>query len=318
VSAPSLDLADPVAGVPARGFEPAVVVLAVGGRAVCAGALVASDVVLTARHCVVALPGPLACPSLSAPAVPAGSPSAPPVPPWAVTVFTGDDAANSVERAHARSFLLPASDDLCTADVALILLDEAIDDVAPLAVRSTGVATGDRVRTVSLGALPREGSPSSGGGFLKVLRDHVLVTTTSSVAFEVREDPGWLAGGPALEEASGEVLGVASQMPPAGGGAGTGYMRADAFLPLLQSALADSAFGSQGPRTGLLKSLKGPADLGDNCVRGADCAAGACVTLDASRYCSRSCDAHDRCPAHFRCEASDASVLVCVRSRGGL
>jgi hypothetical protein len=265
---------------------------------------VASDVVLTARHCVLALPGPIACPA-------AGSPLARPVPPGAVTVLTGDDAASSAERAHARSFLLPASDDLCTADIALVLLDEAIDDVAPLAVRPTGVASGDRVRTVSLRTPPGEGAPA--GGFLKVLRDHVPVTATSSVAFEVREDSGVLAGGPAVEEASGEVLGVASRMLTACGG-GTGYVRADAFLPLLRSALADSAFGSPGASTGLLKSLKGPADLGDNCARGADCAAGACVTLSASRYCSRNCDAHDRCPAHFRCEASDGPVLVCVRS----
>jgi hypothetical protein len=228
-----------------------------------------------------------------------------------VTVLTGDDLATSVERAHARSILLPAIDDICAADVALILLDEAIDDVAPLAVRRTGAATGDRVRTVSFRAPP--GAGPSAGGFIKVLRDHVLVTTTSSVAFEVREDSGELTGGPALEEASGEVLGVASRRLPTSVSSGTGYMRADAFLSLLESALADSAFGGPGTSAGLLKSLKGPADLGANCAGAADCAAGACVTLGASRYCSRTCDAHDRCPAHFRCEPGGGGVLVCVR-----
>ena len=50
--APVAEVVAPVAGVPDRGSDPAVVAVESAGAVVCAGALVAPDVVLTARHCV--------------------------------------------------------------------------------------------------------------------------------------------------------------------------------------------------------------------------------------------------------------------------
>ena len=51
-SEPSAEICRPVVGARDLGSDPAVVAIDWGGPIVCAGALVAEDVVLTARHCV--------------------------------------------------------------------------------------------------------------------------------------------------------------------------------------------------------------------------------------------------------------------------
>ena len=307
---PVVDLADPIPGVPARGYEPAVVSLDVGGAPRCAGALVASDVVVTARHCVSALRAAVLCPD-------AGSGVAGPLGPGAIAVRVGDDLATASERAHARAVVAPARDDLCDADVAFVLLDEAIDDVAPLAVHATGAASGDRVRTVEFERLvaaeraPRAEPP------IKVLRDHVPVLGTSALELWLREPAGDAAGGPALDEASGDIVGVATRAETSGPVRGVVYARLDAFLPALGAALAESAFGIPSRAAHLLRAHKGPADLGATCVRGADCAAGACVEVDSARYCSRTCGPRDRCPPRYRCEPArtpSRTESVCIKT----
>ncbi len=278
-------LADPVPGVPARGDEPSVVLLGVAGQSFCSGVLVASDVVMTARHCVSALRGPVECPD-------GGSDPAASLQPGVISVRVGDDALTATERGHARAVLVPPADDLCGADLAFVLLDEAIDDVAPLAVRATGAATGDRVRTVGFDMPRADAGPGSGP--VKLLRDHVSVAGTSSLELTTRETSAGLGGGgAALDESSGDVVGIASRVDPTGPAPGSVYVRADAFLPLFEAAIAESAFGLPSRGAHLLKSLKGPADMGANCIRGSDCAAGACVAVDASRYCSRVCGPRD-------------------------
>jgi hypothetical protein len=147
----------------------------------------------------------------------------------------------------------------------------------------------------------------------RLVRDHVPVLGTTSAELLVAEAPcdedG--CGGPALNEASGEIVGIASRSVGSGSGSRNAYTRADAFLDLIQMALAgSSSIAASG--TGLKKATKGPHDMGANCVRGTDCASGACVTLGGQRYCSRSCGSHDACPAHFRCEASKEGERVCI------
>jgi hypothetical protein len=81
-------------------------------------------------------------------------------------------------------------------------------------------------------------------------------------------------------------------------------------LPMIMQALASTVVGTKA--AGALKAKKGAPDMGANCARGSDCAAGACVTVGAQRYCSRPCGAHDGCPAHFRCEQSREGEAVCI------
>ncbi len=296
---PMVNEAVPTPGVRDRGDDPAVVAVDAGGPAVCAGALVAADVVLTARRCVLQGGPAPDCTDADVPAGPARSPAD-------IRVLVGDALATAVERARGAAVVVPGADALCGADVALIVLDAPIDGIRPLAVRPTGAAQGDHVRTVAFRPL------GPGASVEKLVRDHVRVADTTAAEMRVAEACQSVAGGPAIDETTGEIVGVGSHADEpscAGPGAMDVYERADAFYPLVGEALAKSSFaaGKGGQQT-----KKGPIDLGDNCARGSDCAAGVCVSEGDHRYCSRTCDAHDRCPAHFRCHKSSYAAWVCV------
>jgi hypothetical protein len=250
---------------------------------------------VTARHCVSSLAATVECPD-------AGDLDARDVPPATIVVRSGDDAATAAERAHGRAILVSPGEDFCDADIALVLLDSAVEGVAPYALRPTGAATADHVRTVAWvdGAL--------------ILRDHILVEATSPSEIGLHEPTSpFGAGGPALDETNGAIVGIASRAGPAGLDQTT-YVRTDAFVPLFQEAMAESAFGSPSTSEHLLKAHDGPADMGSTCRRGADCAAGECVTVDAARYCSRSCQPRDRCPSTFRCEIARGGGAVCIKT----
>jgi hypothetical protein len=283
--APRVDLSPSLAGVPDRADDPAVVALDIAGRGVvCTGVLLSADVVLTSSGC------------------------APPSP-QGLRVLVGDSIASAVERARGLQVLAPA---LGGSDLALVALDATIDDIAPLAVRATGAATGDHVRTV--------GFTLSG----RIVRDHVPLLGSNEGAFLVEEKACVVGeGAAALDESTGEVLGVLTS------GATTGcapdadreaYARTDVVLPLLAEALA---VDGRSVTKGAQKTKKGPIDMGAGCSLGADCAAGACATYAGAQYCSRTCDAQDRCPAHFKCMGTQPQTqqaqqkqpsMVCVEN----
>jgi hypothetical protein len=156
-----------------------------------------------------------------------------------------------------------------------------------------------------------------GPGPDKLVRDHLAVVDASSAEFSVGEACLAIPGGPAIDETSGEIVGIASR---SGGTNCSGpaavdiYTRTEAFLTTIEQALAKSSF-PQGAGAPTRKERKGPIDLGAFCTRGADCAAGVCVSERNHEYCSRLCDAHDasdRCPTHFLCRKSSQSESVCV------
>jgi hypothetical protein len=301
-TAPDVDVVAPPPGVADRGDDPAVVAIDSGDATLCAGALVAPDVVLTARHCVSAPAGPSPCTG-------PGAASAPPLRvPESLRILLGDDMATALERARGRAIMVPGASSMCGADIALLLLDVAIDDVQPLVVRPTGAAQGDHLRTIGWRLPTREGRAP------KILRDHLLVLGASSSELELAEAVTG-AGGPALDEATAEVLGVFSRSDAEP--ARAVYTRADAFAALIESALAESESAATSTRAS--KNKRGPADLGANCAAGADCAAGVCVSVPAEpevleQYCSRTCGSHDRCPTGFRCQRSQAGVEACVKT----
>lgn len=299
-TAPSADIVAPPPGVPDRGDDPAVVAIDAEGAVPCAGALVAPDVVLAARHCVSLPVAPSACPADD------GGPAPPLRAAGSLRILVGDDTGTATLRARGRDLLVPGAASMCGADIALILLDVPIDDVQPLVVRPTGAAQGDHLRTVGW-RLPLEG-----GRAPKILRDHLLVVDASSNELELEEiaNPG---GGPALDEDTAEVLGIFSRR--ADDPSRAVYTRADAFVGLLESALAASESASASSR-GLRKPKKGAADMGANCAAGADCAAGVCVSVAGGlgQYCSRGCGTYDKCPTHFRCQRSQSGSQVCTGS----
>ena len=306
---PSVDLAEPVVGVPDGDNDPAVVAIDVGGSSLCAGVLLAADVVLTAWHCAAVSAASFQCPRAAALT---GDPAPALVSPSSLRVLVGADVASAVERARARAIVVPGGLDPCANDVAVLLLDQSIDDVESVSVGPAGAAQGAHIRTVGF----QPGGPD--GVVTRFVREHVPVVATSTAQFDADESPCAAGcGGPALDETTGEVVGVASRWVSGNGGAVAFdmYTGAAAFLGLVGSALAQStAAPVSAARAALQKATKGPTDMGASCDRGSDCAAGACVTDGDQRYCTRGCSAADACPTHFRCEKTAQGPEVCVAS----
>jgi hypothetical protein len=290
---PSVDVALPLRGIRDPGADPAVVLLDLGVDGLCSGALLASDVVLTARSCIALHTSGWQCPA-QGPQVTRNRDLS------TLRVLVGEDAASAVERARGRAVLAPSGETLCGADIAVLLLDSTIDDIAPLVAHPTGAAVGDHVRSVSY------------GGGHKLVRDHVPIAAASSGEIELDEGPcDGTPGGPAIDESSGEVVGILSRSGPACNDR-RGYdvdTRTDVFAALIDDALAE---GARSHAAHQAKQKKGPVDLGASCAQGSDCAAGACVEFGGSRYCTRSCSPDDRCPSKTRCMGTQEESTVCV------
>ncbi len=123
--------------------------------------------------------------------------------------------------------------------IAIIVLDQAVKMAKPLPVRTHGVAQGDRVRAVGFG---RTGDHGAAG--TKLVREHVRVLSVTAAELTVGEATcQGDSGGPALDESTGEVVGVVSRGGPSCEGAGVHniYTRVDAFSWLVEEAFAKVA-----------------------------------------------------------------------------
>jgi hypothetical protein len=319
----SADNVEVVQGIPDRDRDPAVVAIDIGGTALCTGSLIARNVVLTARHCVARTVENIECPA-SAPQVGADHT------PSSLHILVGDDASVAREVARGKDIVAPKGWSLCDADIALIVLDRAVEGIAPLPVRRAGVALGDHVRAVGYG---REGDGAPAG--IKLLRDHVKVVETGDFEFTVGEATcQGDSGGPAIDESSGEIVGVVSRGGPTCDGADVHniYTRADVYLPLIEQAIRSAGQpGNDQPgsdddadagihaiadagktKDAGAKPQKPANDMGGACRSGKDCAAGVCVREHGKQYCSRACGAGDRCPTHFGCQRATGGAQVCV------
>lgn len=213
----------------------------------CSGALVAPNLVLTARHCV----------SRAVTATPScdargrshnGDHLAEDVDPASIAIFTGSHVRPDVDAPVARAVrtLRPSGQVLCDSDVAFLVLDRPILGAPVLSMRlHAPVETGDVVVPVGFG-----GGPLNIVGH-KVARSKSVVLATGPIAnaatgavlgpreFEVdRATCRGDSGGPAIDVMTGEIVGVVSR-----GGSCTAhgnhvYTRVDAYSRLANAAFA--------------------------------------------------------------------------------
>jgi hypothetical protein len=303
---PSSDLLDTPAqtsaavvhGAPDHGRHPGVVALLVtdgGSSLLCSGALVAQSVVLTARHCVAHLRSEsMSCPA-SSPQVGATRD------PRSIAVVSGDDADASPLLARGAEIVTTPGSSLCEEDIALVRLDRAVTGIAPIPIgrRRTPLRDG-RIVAVGYGQSAR-----GVGAGLRRFRIDVPIVDVSAHEFVVGESTcSGDSGGPALDEDSGEILGVVSRgnVQCAGIDAHNVYTRVSPFL---------DAIDRLAPPTG--STPKPPAtDMGDSCTVGVSCSSGVCVLENGKGYCSRQCGGADgRCPSGYRCGPSNAGTEVC-------
>ena len=211
----------------------------------CSGALVAPNLIVTARHCV----------SRAVTATPScdargrshnGDHLAEDVDPSSIAIYTGSHVRPDVDVPVARAVrtLHPTGQVLCDADVAFLVLDRPIANAAVLTMRlHSPVETGDVIMPVGFG-----GGVQNVVG-LKVARakSTILATGPSANAatgavlgpreFEVdRATCRGDSGGPAIDVITGEIVGIVSR---GGSCSATGnhvYTRVDAYKRLAQAA----------------------------------------------------------------------------------
>jgi hypothetical protein len=277
----TVDVSPIVAGVPDRGRDPAVVAVSVEQTRVCSGTVIASNVVLTSKSCVTIV-NDVSCPS-------DGHQVASHLEPASLAILAGDDVTSASVVAHGLEVVTTESSFICDHDIAAIILDTNLD-IAPIKLSKVIPEVGKPLRTV--------GFDTNG---TKLLREYVRIVALSSSEFEVGEatcDGDF--GGPALDDTSGQLMGVMARSGSVCDGEGVHnvYTRTDVYLTLVESALAEGV--AQGGVT-IKAAGKPDSDMGASCTQATDCSTGVCV--EAS-YCSHACDSLDRCPTGFKCTAA--------------
>jgi hypothetical protein len=242
-----------------------VVALRVGAGSsfeLCTGALVAPNVVLTARHCVTKnTTTSVSCDengrSANGPHV-VGDEA-----PTTIGVFTGSAPSFAKKPAAlGRAIVAPQGEYLCDADIALVVLDRALA-VTPLAVRLENKAqVGETIRTVGYGQNDKNAPIGTRfrRGDVKVLGQGQGLSASKTPLgpreFEVGKSIcQGDSGGPAISEATGAVIGVVSRGGKCDEDFGHIYTTTAGFASMFEQAFQIAGGGPQIESKAQLQSL---------------------------------------------------------------
>jgi MYXO-CTERM domain-containing protein len=300
-----------------------------GGFGTCTGTLIASNLVLTARHCVSnTKDSAFACDGKGN-LIGGGTQVYADHPPNKIWVFTGADRSQlgpgSMPQAKGAQIIHDGAKVLCNHDLALVVLDREIEgaQIAPIRVDSMPME-GETFTAVGWGVTEKTPYPTT-----RQMREGIKIKKTGPFDGSATIEPvppndvlvgesicSGDSGGPALHTDSGAVLGVVSRggngqndpNDPAVGciGATNLYTAVAPFRDLVLAAFEAAGKepwieGQPDPRL---------AKTGVDCTADEECRGAICAASQGKTICSQDCSADAAsCPEGFTCQASNRGPI---------